>query len=173
MILKYYSTIFRAADLDQLDYLVFHWQARVYAWQNDVESALVYAVKALKAYPFHLPTLELIILLLSAQKNYPDALSVVEESLDEYPDHLGFLQLKAALEDKFYGPEAALPTLKNMLIIWKHLFEDGNLARSDSPESKYNAHLQFPSPTDRETVCKFCQKKTVFSVSLCVLVILL
>lgn len=63
------------------------------------------AVRALRLFPFHLPTLQLVVLLLSAQKSYSDGLAIVEETLDEYPEHLGFLQLKAALEEKIFGPE--------------------------------------------------------------------
>jgi len=91
--------------MDPLDHLTLHWLARVYAWTGNIDDAFNVAVKALRAFPFHLPTLQLIILLLSAQRNYSDALAVTEEALDEYPDHLGFLQMKAALDQKIFGPE--------------------------------------------------------------------
>lgn len=152
-----------AVEQDPNDYLTLHWLARTYAWAHNTTEAFSVAVKALRAFPFHLPTLQLITLLLSAQKNNYDALAVVEEALDEYPEHLGFLQLKAALEEKTSGPEAALGTLKQMLIIWKQLFDDGSLlVRSESPESRHPAagatttstggNLTLPSPTDRESV---------------------
>ncbi|CAL8143136.1 unnamed protein product [Orchesella dallaii] len=152
------SALQSAAELDPMDYLVLHWLARTYAYAHNSNEAFAVAVKALRAFPFHLPTLQLIVLLLSAQKNNYDALAVVEEALDEYPEHLGFLQLKAALEEKTSGPETALGTLKQMLIIWKQLFDDGNLfMRSESPESRHpggtgTGTLQLPSPTDKESV---------------------
>lgn len=94
--------------MDPLDYLSLHWLARVNAWAGNLNDAFSAAVKALRAFPFHLPTLQLIILLLSAQRNYTDALAVTEEALDEYPDHLGFLQMKAALDKKIFGPDVIL-----------------------------------------------------------------
>lgn len=91
--------------MDSNDYLTLHWLARSYAWAHNTNEAFAVAVKALRAFPFHLPTLQLIVLLLSAQKNNYDALAVIDEALDEYPEHLGFLQLKAALEEKTSGPD--------------------------------------------------------------------
>ncbi len=100
--------ICRAAEVDSNDYLTLHWLARTHAWKNNTNEALAVAIKALRLFPFHLPTLQLVVLLLSAQKSYADGLSIVEETLDEYPDHLGFLQLKAALEEKTLGPDVNL-----------------------------------------------------------------
>ncbi|CAG7716142.1 unnamed protein product [Allacma fusca] len=142
-----------ASDMDPMDHLTLHWLGRVHAWSRNLQDGFAFSVRALRAFPFHLPTLQLIILLLSAQRNYPDALSVTEEALDEYPDHLGLLQMKAALEEVVLGPEAALLTLKQMLMIWKNLFDDGITMRSDSPDSRApGGTLHLPSPTDRETV---------------------
>lgn len=93
--------------MDSSDYLTLHWLARAHAWMNNPHEAFAIAVKGLRAFPFHLPTLQLVVLLLSAQRNYNDALSIVEETLDEYPEHLGFLQLKAVLEEKISGPEVS------------------------------------------------------------------
>lgn len=98
----------RAAEMDPQDFLVLHWVARVHAWLGNITDAFNIAVKALRAYPFHLPTLQLTVLLLSAQRNYSDALAVTEEALDEYPDHLGFLQMKAALDHKLFGPDVRI-----------------------------------------------------------------
>jgi len=91
--------------LDPTDFLTLHWLARVHAWMNNSNEAFAVAVKGLRSFPFHLPTLQLVVLLLSSQKNYSDGLALVEEVLDEYPEHLGFLQLKSALEEKVFGPE--------------------------------------------------------------------
>jgi len=116
------------------------------------------AVKALREHPYHLPTLQLLVLLLSAQKAYGDGLSVVEETLEEFPEHLGFLQVKAVLEARVGGPEASLPTLKQMLVIWKKMFEDGNFPslRCESPDPRFpptggGGGLSLPSPTAEST----------------------
>lgn len=95
----------RASELDPHDYLTLHWLARINAWKGSTNEAFAVAIRALRVFPFHLPTLQLVVLLLSAQKSYSDGLAIVEETLDEYPEHLGFLQLKAALEEKILGPE--------------------------------------------------------------------
>ncbi|XP_021951202.1 tetratricopeptide repeat protein 7B isoform X2 [Folsomia candida] len=149
-----------ASELDPHDYLTLHWLARINAWKGSTNEAFAVAIRALRVFPFHLPTLQLVVLLLSAQKSYSDGLAIVEETLDEYPEHLGFLQLKAALEEKILGPEVALGTLKQMLVIWKKLFDDGNFPlRCDSPDSRYPGGgmgtLQLPSPTDKESVSSF------------------
>ena len=98
-------SIRRASDIDPMDYLTLHWLGRIHAWSGNLQDAFAFSFRALRANPFHLPTLQLFVLLLSAERNYSDALSVTEEALDEYPDHLGLLQMKAALEEIILGPE--------------------------------------------------------------------
>ena len=50
--------------------------------------------------------------------------------------------------------QAALMTMKQMLLIWRNLFDDG-VGRSDSPDFRHpTGTLHVPSPTDRETMCK-------------------
>jgi hypothetical protein len=53
----------------------------------------------------HVPSLHLLILLLSAQKQHAEALQLVEAALEEYPDNLNLLYVKAHLELQSQGGE--------------------------------------------------------------------
>lgn len=46
----------------------------------------------------HTPSLQLAILLLSAQKKMKEAKSLLESSLDDFPDHIGLLFIRARIE---------------------------------------------------------------------------
>lgn len=60
------------------------------------------------------------------------ALEVVENALEEYPDCLNLLYVKAHLELLEKGGEVALITAKQMLELWKTLYESQMI--SDMPE---------------------------------------
>lgn len=53
----------------------------------------------------HVPSLYLLILLLSAQKQHAEALQLVEAALEEYPDNLNLFYVKAHLELQSQGGE--------------------------------------------------------------------
>jgi len=53
----------------------------------------------------HVPSLHLLVLLLSAQNNDDEALQLVEAALDEYPDNLNLLYVKARVELQSRGGE--------------------------------------------------------------------
>lgn len=72
----------------------------------------------------HIPSLHLLALLLSAHKQYADALHLITTVLEEYPDNLNFLYVKAHLELHSVGGEEALFTIKHMLCLWRNLYED-------------------------------------------------
>jgi len=54
--------------------------------------------QALTLNPEHIPSLQLAILLLSAQKKINEAKSLLESSLEDFPDHIGLLFIKARIE---------------------------------------------------------------------------
>lgn len=60
---------------------------------------------ALNLRPEHVPSLHLLVLLLSAQKQNQEALQLVEAALEEYPDNLNLLYVKAHLEQNCSGGE--------------------------------------------------------------------
>ncbi|XP_044258625.1 tetratricopeptide repeat protein 7B isoform X2 [Tribolium madens] len=77
-------------------------------------------------------TLHLLVLLLTAEREHRNALTIVENALEEYPDCLNLMYVKAHLELHEEGGEKALTTAKQMLELWKNLYE-GQL-NSDVPE---------------------------------------
>jgi len=54
--------------------------------------------QALTLNPEHTPSLQLAILLLSAQKKINEAKSLLESSLEDFPDHIGLLFIRARIE---------------------------------------------------------------------------
>jgi len=54
--------------------------------------------QALTLNPEHIPSLQLAILLLSAQKKINEAKSLLESSLEDFPDHIGLLFIRARIE---------------------------------------------------------------------------
>lgn len=68
-------------------------------------------------------TLHLLVLLLTAEREHKNALTIVENALEEYPDCLNLMYVKAHLELNEEGGEKALTTAKQMLELWKNLYE--------------------------------------------------
>lgn len=62
---------------------------------------------ALDLQPEHSSTLHLLALILTAEQQYKLALSIVENALDEYPDCLNLLYVKAHLELHEKGGEVS------------------------------------------------------------------
>ncbi len=65
-------------------------------------------------HPEHLGSMHLMVLLLSAQHEYGEALDLVEFALEEYPDNLQLMSLKVHLEERVNGGEAAILTAKGI-----------------------------------------------------------
>lgn len=72
----------------------------------------------------HIPSLHLLALLLTAHKQYTDALNLITSVLEEYPDNLNFLYIKANIELHSIGAEDASFTIRHMLNLWKTLYEE-------------------------------------------------
>lgn len=85
---------------------------------------MIHVKIALNLRAEHIPSLHLLILLLSAHKQYSEALHLINSVLEEYPDNLNFLYVKAHLELRSSGGEQALFTIRHMLLLWKNLYED-------------------------------------------------
>jgi len=69
-----------------------------YACLAKVSEATVKIHQALTLNPEHTPSLQLAILLLSAQKKMNEAKALLESSLEDFPDHIGLLFIKARVE---------------------------------------------------------------------------
>ncbi len=101
-----------ALSMDPLDHIAAYYMALHYAESRKPSEAMTYAKKALKLNSEHLQSLQLTILILSAQRNYMDALQLTEQALEEYPDNLSFVTLKVRLTEVVHGSEEALQCAK-------------------------------------------------------------
>jgi tetratricopeptide (TPR) repeat protein len=89
---------FRAQQLDPNDHLVHYYIAFYYACLAKVPEATIKVRQALSLNPEHTPSLQLAILLLSAQKKINEAKALLESSLEDFPDHIGLLFIRARIE---------------------------------------------------------------------------
>ncbi|PNF24650.1 hypothetical protein B7P43_G18222 [Cryptotermes secundus] len=109
----------------------------------------------------HVPSLHLLILLLSAQKQHAEALQLVEAALEEYPDNLNLLYVKAHIELQSQGGESALFTAKRMLALWKTLYEEQtNIELPDQSEKRSDTRSVFQLYT-----CEMSDKDSSASIS--------
>lgn len=91
---------------------------------RQMSEAMTHVKIALSLRAEHIPSLHLLALLLTAQKQYTEALHLIDSILEEYPDNLNILYVKANLELHSVSGEEALFTIKHMLFLWKNLYED-------------------------------------------------
>uniref|UniRef100_A0A147BRX5 Putative calmodulin-binding protein n=2 Tax=Ixodes ricinus TaxID=34613 RepID=A0A147BRX5_IXORI len=118
-----FQCFLRAQSADAYYHLPEFHLALHYAEVRQLSNAVLHAKRALELNPEHLPSLHLLVLLLSAQKQHSEALQLVTATLEEYPDCLNLMYTKAHLEDYCLGPEEALLTSKQMLLQWKAYYE--------------------------------------------------
>ncbi|KAF3419860.1 hypothetical protein E2986_08195 [Frieseomelitta varia] len=114
----------KAQQCDPNDHLAEYYLAHEYAINRQINDAMIHVKIALNLRAEHIPSLHLLILLLSAHKQYSEALHLINSVLEEYPDNLNFLYVKAHLELRSIGGEQALFTIRHMLLLWKNLYED-------------------------------------------------
>ena len=95
--------------------------------QRAINDALDYAQASLQLNPQHLPTIQLLVLCLTALKQNREAYDLCEAALQEFPDHLILLYIKCHLEEELFeenGRELALVTSKHLLKCWKQVNEE-------------------------------------------------
>ncbi|CAH1986367.1 unnamed protein product [Acanthoscelides obtectus] len=121
-----------AMELDPNDHLARHYLALQLALTGKITEARQQSRMSLDLRPEHSPALHLLALLLTAERRHASALAVVEDALTDYPDSLNLMYIKAYLELHEKGAEKALTAAKQMLELWKNLYE-GQIV-SDMPE---------------------------------------
>lgn len=121
-----------ALEIEPHDHLSEYYLGLQLAIMGRITEALAHVQTALDLRFESSSTLHLLALLLSANSQHGDALEVVEAALQEYPDCLNLMYVKAYLELHLNGGEKALITGKQMLELWKNLYE-GQIS-SDVPE---------------------------------------
>ncbi|XP_033190579.1 tetratricopeptide repeat protein 7B isoform X1 [Bombus vosnesenskii] len=126
----------KAQQCDPNDHLAEYYLAHEYAINRQINDAMVHVKIALNLRAEHIPSLHLLVLLLSAHKQYSEALHLINSVLEEYPDNLNFLYVKAHLELQSIGGEQALFTIRHMLLLWKNLYEDQTNANCNEQHSE-------------------------------------
>lgn len=126
----------RAQQCDPNDHLAEYYLAHEYAINRQITDAIVHVKIALNLRAEHIPSLHLFALLLSAHKQYSEALHVINSVLEEYPDNLNFLYVKAHLELRSIGGVDALYTISHMLHLWKSLYEDQTNVNCNEQQSE-------------------------------------
>ncbi|KAJ8934346.1 hypothetical protein NQ314_013387 [Rhamnusium bicolor] len=121
-----------AVELEPNDHLCRHYLGLQLAITGHITEAQQHIRIGLDLQPEHSSTLHLLVLLLTAERQHKSALTVVENALEEYPDCLNLMYVKAYLELHERGGEKALVTAKQMLELWKNLYEGQTI--SDMPE---------------------------------------
>ncbi|KAG7205179.1 hypothetical protein KM043_018269 [Ampulex compressa] len=115
---------YKAQQCDPNDHLAEYYLAYEYAIKRQISEAMIHVKIALSLRAEHIPSLHLLALLLSAHKQYSEALHLIKSVLEEYPDNFNFLYVKAHLELRSINGEKALQTIKHMLMLWKRIYED-------------------------------------------------
>ena len=77
--------------------------------------------------------------LFSGQKEFTEALDLVDTVLEEYPDNLGLMSLKVRLSEVVYGGERALNSAKDMMHQWQVAVEKMQ-AEEQMAEANANAN---------------------------------
>ena len=125
----------KAQQIDPNDHLVEYYLAHEHALNRQMNDAMIHVKIALNLRAEHIPSLNLSVLLLTAQKQYAEALRLINTILEEYPENLNFLYIKARLELFILGEEYALFTIKHMLFRWKTLYENQVITESSEQHS--------------------------------------
>lgn len=121
---KAHEAFSRAQQIDPGDHLAEYHLALCYAHARKIPEAILRIKAALHLRNEHINSLQLLVLLLSAQKQYDEALQLIDAALEEFPDNLNLMYTKAHLEEHCCGGEVALLTSKHMLQIWRSMYED-------------------------------------------------
>ncbi|XP_017770735.1 PREDICTED: tetratricopeptide repeat protein 7B [Nicrophorus vespilloides] len=121
-----------SVELEPNDHLCKYYLGLQLALTGHIPEALATVSEALALQPENSSTLHLLTLLLSANRKHEEALEVVEAAIEEYPDSLNLMYVRAHLELHEEGGERALVTAKQMLELWKNLYE--GQTSSDIPE---------------------------------------
>uniref|UniRef100_T1IQL9 Tetratricopeptide repeat protein 7 N-terminal domain-containing protein n=1 Tax=Strigamia maritima TaxID=126957 RepID=T1IQL9_STRMM len=147
---KAFESFHKALQSDPNDYLAEFYLAYHFAQTRQIPEAIQHVKIALNLRGEHISSLHLFALLLSAQKQYDEALQLVESAIEEFPDNLNLIYTKAHLEEYCVGGEVALLTAKHMLELWKSKHED-RMSGEVSPTVEI--------PPDPRGISNFTQRK--------------
>ncbi|KAI5727260.1 hypothetical protein M8J76_017120 [Diaphorina citri] len=146
------ESFLNALKLDPNDHITYYYLGLHAACHADTTEAINYVKQALKLNPEHTASINLMILLLTAQKQVKESLALVESSLMDFPDNLNFSFLKANIELHHVSGEAALQTARHMLTLWKNLYEDQTNSEISDNKSVFQLYTSELSDKDTNSV---------------------
>lgn len=161
-----------AVEQDFNDHLAHFYLALTYSLCRQVPQALVEVRTSLRLRGEHLPSLLLLSLLMSTSAASPsaaipcsfiesheeeesnmnqcqEALSLLDATLEEYPENFDLLYVKTLLEERCYGGEIALISAKHMLAMWKLLYDDVPSVATASENNPNNISSSFSNYDNR------------------------
>lgn len=153
----------KAVQQDPNDHLAEYYLALQHALNYHIIDALVHIRIALALRAEHPNSLHLFALLLTANRRPREALSIANDALEEFPDNLNLLHVKAHLELHLHDADTALITVKKMLHIWRELYEsqtngsDGTDERNSDTRSVFQMHsAQSDKDSGKNCQCTNC-----------------
>lgn len=148
----------KAVQLDPNDHLSEYYLALQHAINYNINEALAHVKVALSFRAEHAPSLQLFSLVLTACHRPNEALKIVEDALDDFPDNLHLMHIRAHLQLYLKGTEAALGTLQRMIVVWKDLYEsqtqlfNGSLYEfHDDRHSETKSVVQYSQVSDKDS----------------------
>ena len=154
----------KAVQLDSNDHLSEYYLALQHAIGYNITEALAHIKIALTLRSEHPFSLHLFALLLTANHRPNEAMRIIEDALDEFPDNLNLMHARAHIELYLKGAEPALNTLQKMIVVWKDLYEAqtqivNNYDGHDDRYSETKSVVQFQSSqvSDRDSSKKILQ----------------
>ncbi|XP_046812367.1 tetratricopeptide repeat protein 7B isoform X2 [Lucilia cuprina] len=147
----------KAVQNDGNDHLSEYYLSLQYALLNNIPEALTHIRFALALRTEHAPSLHLFALLLTASRRPREALVVAEDALEEFPDNLNLLHVKAHLQLHLQDAEIALVTVQRMLAIWRELYEGQvNVENEEKHSDTKSIVLHVPSSqmSDKDSISR-------------------
>lgn len=154
----------KAVQMDPNDHLSEYYLALQHAINYNISEALIHIKIALTLQAEHAQSLHLFALLLTANHRPHEAMKIIEEALEEFPENLNLMHVRAHLELYLRGCEPALNTLQKMIVLWKDLYEaqtqviNGSLYEfHDDRHSETKSVVQYQQSTisDKDSSEKF------------------
>ncbi|XP_076056869.1 tetratricopeptide repeat domain 7 isoform X2 [Oratosquilla oratoria] len=151
---KAFDAFLKAQQLDPSDHLAEYYLGLHYAQSCQLAEATHHVKMAIYLRSEHSHALHLLILILSAQKEFEEALELAEAAIQEYPENLHLMYVKASLEEVVHGPDVALLTAKKMLVLWQQLYKDHMMSDVSDAQSQYMNHDSYSvfNLSDKDTV---------------------
>jgi len=117
------------------DHLAYYHLALSYANRRMINEAILNLQISLTLNPVHLPTVQLLIICLTSLKKYKEALMLCESALQEFPNQLLLLYIKANIQQNICedGLQEALMTAKEMLNCCKLLSSNNQPTSLENP----------------------------------------